>query len=113
MGLSRAEREAYFMDAKAGVLGHRPQLADGIDVVRVAATEAYVVRFQDGTPDEELGKTAAQFLRLIDGHRTVGDIIDAIADEMPMTEAMVAGKESMAALHRLYVEGVIDELRLE
>lgn len=113
MRLSRAEREAYFMEAKAGVLGHRPQLASGIDVIRVAATEAYIVRFQDGSPDEELGKTAAHFLRLIDGSRTVGDIIDAIADELPMSEAIVAGKESMAALHHLYLEGVIEELRLD
>lgn len=111
MPASRDEREADFAEAKAAVLGRRPSLAAGVSVVLVERTESFVVRFDDGSDDEPLGTTAAQFLRLSNGERTVGDIIDEIAGEMAMADAIAAGKAAMAALHEFYVAGVIGELR--
>lgn len=108
MTASRDEREEDFANAKAAVLGWRPSLAAGVSVVLVERSESFVVRFADGTADEPLGTTAAQFLRLSNGERTVGDIIEEIAGEMAMADAITAGKAAMAALHEYYVAGVLD-----
>ena len=106
----REQREEVFANAKAAVLGWRPSLADGVSVELIEHSESFVVRFADGTADEPLGTTAAQFLRLSNGSRTVGDIIEEIAGEMAIPEAIEAGKASMAALHVFYVAGVLEEL---
>lgn len=111
MTSDRDQREVFFANAKAAVLGQRPSLARGVSVVLIEQNESFVVRFADGSADEPLGVTAAQFLRLSNGERTVGDIIDEIAGEMEMADAIAAGKAAMAALHEYYVAGVIGELR--
>jgi hypothetical protein len=111
METDREAREDDFANAKAAVLGRRPHLAEGVGVVLVEQTEHFALRFADGTTGEPIGTTAAHFLRLVDGERTVGDIIEAIADEMAIAEAIAAGKAAMAALHEFYVDGVISELR--
>ena len=105
----REQREEIFANAKAAVLGWRPALANGVSVELIEHSESFVVRFADGTSDEPVGATAAQFLRLSNGQRTVGDIIEEIAGEMAIPEAIEAGKASMAALHVFYVAGVLEE----
>ena len=109
MKARRDEREEIFANAKAAVLGWRPALADGVRVELIEHSESFVVRFAEGTGEEPLNATAAQFLRLSNGERTVGDIIEEIAGEMAIPEAIEAGKASMAALHAFYVTGVLEE----
>lgn len=104
----REQREEVFANAKAAVLGWRPTLAEGVSVVLIERSESFAVRHDDGSAGEPLGTTAAQFLRLSDGKRTVGDIIEEIAGEMAMADAITAGKAAMAALHEFYVAGVLD-----
>lgn len=106
----RERREATFAGAKAAILGCRPQLAKGVKVVRIDGDEQ-VLRYPTATPDAPLGFYEAQFMRLINGRRTVGEIIEAIADDLDIPRAMEAGKASMAALHVYYVNGAIEELR--
>lgn len=106
----RKRRETVFSEAKAAILGARPALAEGVQVVRLDG-DAFVLRYRSGAPETELGTYAGQFMHHIDGRRTVGDIIEAIADDLAMTDAMEAGKASMAALHVYYVDGTIEELR--
>lgn len=105
----RAEREATFMGAKAAVLTSRPALASGVKVVRMDSHE-YVLRTSSGG-EAPLGVYEGQFLHLVDGKRTVGEIIELIADDMDIPQAMEAGKAAMSALHVHYVEGAIGELR--
>ena len=106
----RERREAVFAGAKAAVLGSRPQMAEGFTIRRVAAEE-FVLCSSSSAPDTPIGVLEAQFLWLVNGERTVGDIINAMADELDTTQAVIAGKAAMAALHTHYVDGVIDELR--
>jgi hypothetical protein len=106
----RERREAVFAGAKAAVLGCRPVMATDVAVVRMDSDE-YVLRFKSGAADAALGVFEGQFLECVDGSRTVGEIIEAIADDLEMSLAMQAGKAAMAALHVHYVDGVIEELR--
>lgn len=104
-------REAIFQEARAAVLGRRPALAEGVSVVLMEHDEMFALRFAGERPDMLLGNLAAHFVRLVDGERTVGDIIDSMAEGKAVTEAVIAGKAAMATLHELFVDGVISELR--
>lgn len=107
---TRQEREDDFQDARAAVLGRQPRLAPGVSVVMLEESEAFVLRYASGRPDEPILPSTARFLRYVDGRRTVADIIDEIVEPMDITDALIAAKAAMADLHTLYVEGVIGEL---
>lgn len=105
-----AEREAVFREARAAVLAWRLRMVEGTRVVLIEHDERFALRRPDGGLDSPLGVVAAQFLRLVDGSRTVGEIIELIAEDMGVTEAVIAGKAAMAALHEFYRDGVIETL---
>lgn len=89
------------------MLGWRLEIVAGAKVVLVEHDERFALRFGTERPDMPLGTTAAQVLRLLDGERTVADIIDSIAGDLSVADAVVAGKAAMSALHELYREGFI------
>jgi len=105
------EREAVFQEARSAVRARRPALAEGVSVVLVEHEETFALRFDGDEPDRPLGSLAAHFVRLVDGERTVADIINSMADDKGVTEAVIAGKAAMATLHELFVDGVISELQ--
>jgi len=101
------DREAAFQAAQAAVLGWRLEIVAGASVVLVERDERFALRFTTERPDMPLGTTAAQVLRLLDGERTVADIIDSIAGDLSVADAVVAGKAAMSTVHELYREGFI------
>jgi hypothetical protein len=105
-------REAVFAEAKAGVLGYRPRLARSVQLEARGAA-GFAIRNGETGPTEDISYIEWRFLWLVDGRRTVGEIIDLMAEEVEADMAAVieTGKGAMQALHRRYVDGVIAELR--
>lgn len=89
------------------MLGWRMEIVAEASVVLVEHDERFALRFTTERPDVPLVTAAAQVLRLLDGERTVADIIDSIAGDLSVADAVVAGKAAMSALHELYREGLI------